>query len=156
LHFTSRRRFLIHAAGISAAGWAALGKSHLALAADTAEEVLLRTLARVCRLMFPHDALADHVYTGIAGELLLDDSLGPMIRTGLRDLSGFLAMSELQQLQSLSALETAPFFTDLQNDLRVALYSHPTVWELIGYPGPSLPTGYVNGGFNDIDWLPGS
>lgn len=156
MHVTSRRRFLIRAAGTSVAGWAALGRSHLALAASTPDDTLLRILARMCRLMFPHDALADDVYTGIAGELLLDDRLGPMIRTGLQDLSGFLAMPEAQQLQRMNVLEDAPFFADLQNDLRVALYSHPTVWELIGYPGPSFPAGYVNGGFNDIDWLPGS
>ena len=37
----------------------------------------------------------------------------------------------------------------------VTLYSDPEVWELLGYEGPSYDKGgYVDRGFDDLDWLP--
>ena len=37
----------------------------------------------------------------------------------------------------------------------VALYDDREVWELLGYEGPSFDKGgYVDRGFDDLDWLP--
>ena len=37
----------------------------------------------------------------------------------------------------------------------VALYDDREVWELLGYEGPSFDQGgYLNRGFDDLDWLP--
>ena len=37
----------------------------------------------------------------------------------------------------------------------VALYDNPLVWKAFGYEGPSVHLGgYVNRGFDDLDWLP--
>jgi hypothetical protein len=37
----------------------------------------------------------------------------------------------------------------------VALYNDHEVWELLGYEGPSFDQGgYLNRGFDDLDWLP--
>jgi len=37
----------------------------------------------------------------------------------------------------------------------VALYDDREVWNLLGYEGPSYDKGgYLNRGFDDLDWLP--
>ena len=37
----------------------------------------------------------------------------------------------------------------------VALYNDQETWETLGYEGASFDQGgYVNRGFNDLDWLP--
>jgi hypothetical protein len=37
----------------------------------------------------------------------------------------------------------------------VALYRNKQVWPKLGYEGPSFPFGgYLERGFDDIDWLP--
>ena len=37
----------------------------------------------------------------------------------------------------------------------VEVYSDERTWHLVGYEGPSFDKGgYINRGFNDLDWLP--
>ena len=37
----------------------------------------------------------------------------------------------------------------------VEVYSDERTWQLVGYEGPSFDKGgYINRGFNDLDWLP--
>ena len=53
------------------------------------------------------------------------------------------------------AIETAVFFQKLRGDLLVTLYNNKEVWPKFGYEGASADKGgYINRGFNDIDWLP--
>ena len=47
------------------------------------------------------------------------------------------------------------FFQDDAGDLVVSLYNQEEVWPKFGYEGSSAENGgYINRGFNDIDWLP--
>jgi hypothetical protein len=42
----------------------------------------------------------------------------------------------------------------VQGDLVVGLYNNQEVWPKFGYEGESASKGgYMNRGFNDIDWL---
>ena len=59
---------------------------------------------------------------------------------------------------ALRALRTAysgtPFFAKVCGDMIAGLYNNPDVWEILGYEGASAHLGgYINRGFNDIDWL---
>ena len=37
----------------------------------------------------------------------------------------------------------------------VEIYSDPNTWKLLGYEGPSFAQGgYIDRGFNDLEWLP--
>jgi hypothetical protein len=39
--------------------------------------------------------------------------------------------------------------------MMLTLYNNPDVWPKFGYEGASADKGgYINRGFNDIDWLP--
>ena len=54
----------------------------------------------------------------------------------------------------LTAAEKSPLFQKLRGDLLVSLYNNPEVWAKFGYEGASADKGgYVNRGFNDIDWV---
>ena len=47
------------------------------------------------------------------------------------------------------------FFSSVHGTGLVALYNNHDVWELLGYEGPSYDKGgYIDRGFNDLDWLP--
>ncbi len=59
------------------------------------------------------------------------------------------------KLQVMEELQTEPFFGAILNQTIDVLYRNPDVWKLVGYEGSSIEYGgYLNRGFNDIDWLP--
>ena len=151
---TSRRRFLARSGQLSLAAWAAIGQFHLARAAQTGDVEAIEVLARVARLMFPHDGLQDDVYRGLVGELLADESIAGLLNAGATALGDFLHTPERVQIQQLELIQDGEFFTEMKTELSLSLYNDRTLWELIGYPGPSFPAGYVGRGFDDIDWLP--
>ena len=62
---------------------------------------------------------------------------------------------DLGTTYGLRMLEKSKFFDALKVPLMWALYNKRELWDQIGYPGPSIPFGgYINRGFDDIDWLP--
>ena len=55
----------------------------------------------------------------------------------------------------LESIQHTPFFQFILNETLSGVYRHPLTWELLGFEGSSLEFGgYINRGFNDIDWLP--
>ena len=55
----------------------------------------------------------------------------------------------------LRGIEHTKFFRAIRADLVVSLYNQPEIWPKFGYQGSSAEYGgYLNRGFNDIDWLP--
>jgi len=139
---------------VSLAVWAALGQAHLARAAAHGGAGELQVLSSVSRTIYPHDDLSDDVYLGIAGELLMDPDLQEVLRVGAGKLGDFLELDEASQISRLKSIEEGEFFTALKTPLMFNLYNTQELWDLIGYPGPSFPIGYINRGFDDIDWLP--
>ncbi len=54
----------------------------------------------------------------------------------------------------LKDIETGDFFQKVRGDLVSGLYNNPEVWKRFGYEGESYSEGgYLERGFNDIDWL---
>ena len=51
-------------------------------------------------------------------------------------------------------MEETAFFRAIRGHMVTALYNNPKVWRELGYQGPSFPYGgYLERGFNDIDWI---
>ncbi len=47
------------------------------------------------------------------------------------------------------------FFAAIQWAVKIRVYNHPAIWELLDYEGPSFEQGgYLNRGAGEIDWLP--
>lgn len=123
-----------------------------------------RVLLRVARLLYPHDTLSDDVYKELLNPLrektIANPTFADDLRAGLTELDhlaggDWQAAPENVQIEALKKVEGETFFQAVQGNVRVKLYQHPKVWELIGYEGSALEKGgYLNRGFNDIDWLP--
>lgn len=139
-------------------GWAA---PMSALDQGTADVLL-----RVCRVMFPHDGLGDSYYAtcveGLDAKAAKDSALAKLLTDGAKELNGaadgkFLELDEPGQTKALASREDTPFFKAIHGHVIVALYNNPKGWAHFGYEGPSFPFGgYLERGFNDIDWLPES
>ena len=88
-----------------------------------------------------------------------------MVETGVAQLdagaqqhhkSPYLMVAwETDRVVLLQGVAQGALFKKLQGDLLVTLYNNKEVWPKFGYEGASADKGgYINRGFNDIDWLP--
>ncbi|MDN5750083.1 MAG: hypothetical protein L0H64_16480 [Pseudonocardia sp.] len=123
-----------------------------------------RTLVDLLRAAFPHSTFpigpyqrtADSVIDKAAGDPRL---LGLLVQ-GLADLDQLreVSYSELDAETAalvLRGVADTPFFAGIIEQAVVALYDDHEVWDLLGYEGASSDQGgYLERGFNDLDWLP--
>jgi hypothetical protein len=129
---------------------------------DELTEHARATTFRVCRVMYPHDQIPDEAYEAVVAAIEAEargsDAVQQMIEEGVADLDVPTPFTELDpdaQLEALRAKEGTDYFNLVRATSVVALYDNPKVWEILGYEGPSVHLGgYINRGFNDLDWLP--
>lgn len=168
----SRRAFLKTAAAtgpaVAAAGAAALAPDTAWADGGALLPSTMKTLVKVARDLYPHDMLGDVYYiTAIqpwntkAGS---DPAVKAMLDDGVKRLDADardrhkVAYAELgweeDRVQLLRGVEHTDFFKKLRSDLVVSLYNQHDLWPKFGYEGSSAEKGgYINRGFNDIDWL---
>lgn len=162
---SSRRRFLV--AAISCSGLLSTGLGAALLRASSAwaqSSGNAKDLARMARLLFPFDAIDDDVYAEIIDGILTDSAndaaMSGMLDEAVSALNAaqggdWFGAGEDEQVSAMKAVEGAAFFGAILGNVRARFYTHPKVWEDIRYPGSSLEFGgYVDRGFDDIDWLP--
>ena len=166
-----RRRFLADsvqlALGARAAALLSGSFSAAALAAlglNAFGEHEARTVTVLARAMFPHRDLDDSYYFAVVEKLDQRAAESAQTRTLIRDGlalmdaaadGAWLDLPVPEKLQILETLQTEPFFATVLNHTIDVLYRNPDVWKLVGYEGSSIEYGgYLNRGFNDIDWLP--
>lgn len=165
---TSRRRFIIAALTFSTVAvttpglpWLRASKAWAGSASDKVND----TLTRLARLLFPHDGISDNTYAEVMGAVLAalannpaTDSVVAAAEVALdtgRDVP-FAELDEAEQVAAIEKVQREDFFAVLLGTVRGVFYYHPKVWEHLGYPGSSKEFGgYINRGFDDIDWLPG-
>jgi hypothetical protein len=120
------------------------------------------TTLHVARAMYPHDALPDEAYEkvvrAVAAEAAGNDAVTATIEQGVAELDDpapFAGLDAAARLQALRDTEGSPYFALVQATAVVELYDNPLVWRAFGYEGPSVHLGgYVERGFDDLDWLP--
>lgn len=137
-----------------------------AISTATLDKHTAMTLMKMCRHLYPHDAIGDAYYTkmveGFDEKAKADPTFARLLRDGVASLDAvyrvkWLDLSEGYKLQALKSLETTPFFQTIRGSIvgATGLYSQPLVWRHFGYEGPSWRFGgYLNRGFDDIGWLP--
>jgi len=168
----SRRVFLRGSAAavpVAAVGMTISTEAAWAQDAKTLTPHTMATLARMARDIYPHDRLADVYYiravAGYDAKAANDAAFRQMVETGVTELdaaaqqkhkSPYLIVAwETDRVALLQGIETGALFTKLRGDLLVTLYNNKEVWPKFGYEGSSADKGgYINRGFNDIDWLP--
>jgi hypothetical protein len=120
-----------------------------------------QTLLQIFRVMYPHDSLDDSYYHQVvqkcAAKCSTDRSLADNIESGVRQLNGEHHWSELsgsERIKALQKIEKSPFFQAIRTEFIFGFYGDPLVWKFLGYEGPSNELGgYLNRGFDEIEWL---
>jgi hypothetical protein len=113
------------------------------------------TLLRAARAMFPHDGLPDDVYMAVVEQLEADAdtdaSVAETLEQGVEMLAGVEPLDEA----GLRPHDGAPVLELLKATAVVAIHDNPAVWKAFGYEGAAAHLGgYVERGFDDLDWLP--
>jgi hypothetical protein len=128
----------------------------------------MRTLVRMARDIYPHDRLDDRYYVlavkahdeKAAGDAelkgLIEDGIATLDKLA-RDKNGAAyadVTDEGARTAVLRDVEADPFFQKVRSGLITGLYNNKEVWPVFGYEGESASKGgYINRGFNDLDWL---
>lgn len=157
----SRRAILRLASALGLAGMVpafAASTEGVALAALSADDA--KMLLAVCRTLFPHDFLADDPYmkvvVSIDAQADGDSAVLQSIRAGLSGLPGnFAALTEADREAQLGKLEGSPFFQLAYDETLSGLYRDADIARMLGNEGSSIEFGgFIDRGFDDIDWLP--
>ena len=122
------------------------------------------TLRQMVKRLFPYRNLSEEPYRLVVNQVRNEKSVADvatLLREGVGVLDSgvtgkqWLALSKAQQIEVMKRIETSAFFQLMLNTSIHSLHANREVWHLIGYPGSSVEHGgYINRGFNDIDWLP--
>jgi hypothetical protein len=171
----TRRRFLATGSG-TALAVGALAAADIVIdpsgawaqAMKTLPPETARTLLQMARDLYPHDRVGDDAYARAVEPYdkaaATDAKLKDLIVKGVEALDAaantiakkpYVAVAaEAERVKALKAIEKTPFFAKVRGDLIVSLYNQKEVWAKLGYEGPSAPQGgYLNRGFNDLNWL---
>ena len=122
----------------------------------------MAAITAAARTLYPHDALPDDVYARVSEKLAAaartDVVTARTIQEGVAALNSGQPFTDLpadEQLKVLQEIEGSDFFELMRSTAVVEVYSDRRTWQLVGYEGPSFDKGgYLNRGFNDLDWLP--
>lgn len=129
---------------------------HIGSDADTKSRLM-----RMVKIAFPHANFPDSCYERNCDAIFAAANKSPgqavMFATGMNDLkvAGFDDMDDAAALAHLESIEGTAFFQLMRGTTITSLYNDPEVWGILGYEGASFDQGgYINRGFNDLDWLP--
>ncbi len=128
------------------------------------------TLVKMARDIYPHDKLTDQHYAkvieGIDAAAKDDAAAKEMLEKGVAQLDGIsermghgkyaTIAKEEDRVAVLKEIEKqdSPFFQKIRGAMVTGIYNNQEVWPIFGYEGESASKGgYVNRGFNDINWL---
>lgn len=173
---TLSRRGFLKGGGMAALGVGTLSASALMTPAREALAQEFRvlgaatgnTLLVLARDIFPHDRISDRYYLQalepLEAQAATDDRLKALLSEGvaaldrlarLRFRKAYAALDkESERVSLLYVIEHGAFFQKVKGHLVTGFYDNKAVWPLFGYEGSSWEKGgYLNRGFDDIDWL---
>ena len=144
-------------------GWVAGKSAAWAMEVAHLRPGTMATLIQMARDIYPHDHVADEYYV-IAVKGHDSAEMAPMVEAGIAALDaaaqgrGFPSYVgtgwERDRADILRGIEDSAFFQTIRGGLVTGLYNQKAVWPLFGYEGESFSAGgYVDRGFNDINWL---
>ena len=136
--------------------WAAMAKN---LKPET-----FATLVQMARDIYPHDKVADKYYAmvieGLDGAAGKSDGDKSLLEDGVSELNkaasgSYMKMGwEKDRVAVLQGIETSGFFQKVRGSLVTGIYNNKELWPLFGYEGESASEGgYIERGFDDINWL---
>lgn len=158
----TRRSMLMGTASAAVVGASALPGQVTAgvikVSANSADKPLL---VRMVQVVYPHSQFPVECYERTADAIMAgaDGSAAQAVTftSGMADLrnAGFEDMDDAAALAHMQSIEDTPFFQMVRGTTVVTLYNDHEVWGILGYEGASFDQGgYIDRGFNDLDWLP--
>ena len=118
-------------------------------------------LMKMVRTLYPHDRFPDGPYIRTTDDVINKGNSSPenaiMLQEGIDQLKSdnFSKLDMEESTKYLTKMGRTAFFEHVRGTTTVTLYNDKEVWELLGYEGYSSDKGgYINRGFNDLDWLP--
>lgn len=164
----TRRALLSRAAALGAltvvgVGFIAAPDAAWAVEVTSISEQDMATLVQMARDIYPHDRIGDRFYV-IAVKGYDAEDKKALVTDGITALNAaakkagfdsYLAAGwEAERVAILRGIQDTPFFQTVRGGLVTGLYNQKEVWPLFGYEGESFSQGgYINRGFDDIDWL---
>ena len=168
----SRRNFLrtgtVTAVASAVIPVAALGGKAWAATPVAVSPASFATLVKLARDIYPHDKVGDQFYAKVmegidagakddaAAKTLLEDGVAALNKAAvdMKQPSYAEMPNEADRVAILKTMETSPFFQKIRGSLVTGLYNNEEVWPMFGYEGESASKGgYINRGFNDVNWL---
>ncbi len=151
------------ALAISGAGFIAAPDAAWAMEVTVITPEQMATLLQMARDIYPHDKVADQFYAVAVKGYDAEDKKD-MVAAGIAELdaaavaqghASYLAIGwEADRVKVLQSVEKTVFFQTVRSGLVTGLYNQKEVWPIFGYQGESYSQGgYIERGFNDIDWL---
>jgi hypothetical protein len=149
-------------------GWIASPDGAWAVEAKNLKPETMQTLVQMARDIYPHDQLVDRFYAfAVAGydeKAGSDPAVKTLIEDGITELNGIAQGKfkspyakvawEADRVDILRQIQSGKFFQTVRGNLITGIYNNPEVWPKFGYEGPSADKGgYINRGFNDVNWL---
>lgn len=133
-----------------------------ALSAEEGQAVM-----KLARTLFPHDFLGDSYYMNIVNSIdakaAADAGTKASVQDGVKALNSyagtFANLDEASRTSIAQSVEKtkAGFFGLVYGETVGGLYGNQEIWKVLGFEGSSTEKGgYINRGFNDINWLPKS
>ncbi len=120
-----------------------------------------KLVMKMIRDLYPHDRFPDGPYERTTDDVITKGNASSeaamMLQDGIKALKdkGYGKMNEKKATKYLKSIESSKFFGHVRGTSVVTLYNDQEVWGLLGYEGSSFEKGgYINRGFNDLDWLP--
>ena len=118
-------------------------------------------LIKMVRTLYPHDRFPEGPYVRTTEDVIKKGNSSPekaiMLQQGIDKLknANFAKLNFEKSTKFLTNMGRSEFFEHVRGTSTVTLYNDKEVWELLGYEGYSSDQGgYINRGFNDLDWLP--
>lgn len=122
------------------------------------------TLLNMTRLLYPHDAIEDKFYAVVVKALDTDasstENVAQQLKDGVKNLDqlangNWIELSTNKRATILKNIEGSIFFEQVRSKCITGIYNNKELWPHFGYEGASARHGgYINRGFNDLDWLP--
>lgn len=148
---------------VTGAGFLAAPDAAWAMEVSVISEHQMATLIQMARDIYPHDRIADQFYA-IAVKGYDADDKKALVEEGVAALDAaaqaaghadYISMGwEEDRVSILQAMEDSGFFQTVRGGLVTGLYNQKDVWPIFGYEGKSFSKGgYIERGFDDINWL---
>ncbi|MDT8326903.1 MAG: Twin-arginine translocation pathway signal [Roseovarius sp.] len=145
------------------AGFVAGTDAAWALETTALKPETMAALIQMARDIYPHDHVADEYYA-VAVKGYDSAEAAPGIEAGIAALNAaaagkgfadYLSIGwERDRVDILRGMEDSAFFQQVRGGLVTGLYNQKAVWPLFGYEGESFSKGgYIDRGFDDINWL---